>query len=62
MANDDQRRGKFKEVGGKVTGDDKLEEEGRTEKAKGDAKERFRDAKDTAKGGVEAAKDSITGK
>ena len=61
MSNDEQTRGKLKEYGGKITGDDKLEQEGREERKKGEAKEKFRDAKDTVKGGIAAAKDSITG-
>ena len=61
MPNEDQTRGKVKEFGGKLTGDDKLEQEGKAEKKKGDAKEKFEDAKDTVKGGLAAAKDGITG-
>lgn len=62
MPNEDQTRGKVKEVGGKLTGDDQLEAEGKAEKKKGDAKEKFEDAKDTVRGGFEAAKDKISGK
>ena len=61
MANDEQTRGKLKEFGGKVTGDDQLEQEGREERKKGEAKEKFEDAKDTVKGGFEAAKDKVSG-
>lgn len=61
MANEEQTRGKVKEVAGKVTRDDTLEQEGREEKAKGDAKEKFAEARDTVKGGLAAAKDAVTG-
>ena len=44
-----QARGKLKEVAGKVVGNDRLEAEGRAEKAKGKLQTVFADAKEDAK-------------
>jgi len=46
----DDLAGKAKEGLGKVTGDDKLESEGKTDQAKSDVKEEARKLKDKAEG------------
>lgn len=58
----DKAKGKAKEITGKVTGDDELEAEGRTQHAKGEVKEKAGEARDTAKGTAAAAKDALSGK
>ncbi|MCC5949577.1 MAG: CsbD family protein [Nitriliruptoraceae bacterium] len=60
MSNQDKFAGKAKEVTGKATGDRELEDEGERQHAKGKFKEKVDDAKDTAKGAVESAKDSLS--
>ncbi len=57
----DQVEGKVKEVAGKVTGDDKLESEGRTERATEDTKEKLESGADRARGAAEAVKDKLRG-
>lgn len=52
----DQLAGKVKEAGGKLTDDKELEAEGKTQNTAGKAKEKLADAKDTAKGAVDALK------
>jgi len=49
--------GKAKEGIGKVTGDDELESEGKTDQAKSSVKEGAREVKE----GLEGVKDSLTG-
>ncbi len=61
MSNQDRFAGKAKETAGKVTGNEELEAEGKTQHAKGKFKEKVDDAKDTVKGASEAAKDAISG-
>jgi len=61
MSNGDKFAGKAKETAGKATGDDELEAEGQTQHAKGTFEEKVDDAKDTAKGAFEAAKDAVSG-
>jgi uncharacterized protein YjbJ (UPF0337 family) len=51
--------GKVKETAGKLTGDDELESEGRTQRATEDTKEKFEEVRDKAKGAKEAIKDKI---
>jgi len=53
----DDLGGKAKEGLGKVTGDDELESEGRTDQAKSSLKEGAREVKE----GLEGVKDSLTG-
>lgn len=60
MSNQDKFAGKTKEVTGKVTGDDELEAEGRTQHAKGTVQEKAEEARDKAKGTFEAVKDAVT--
>jgi uncharacterized protein YjbJ (UPF0337 family) len=60
MSNHDKFEGKAKEVAGKVTGDDELEAEGKTQHAKGKVEEKVDELKDTAKGAFEAAKDAVS--
>lgn len=57
----DKAKGKAKEITGKVTGDDELEAEGRTQHAKGKVKDKAGEVKDTAKGTAAAAKDAFSG-
>ena len=59
MSTRDKLEGKAKELAGKVTGNDDLEDEGRVQHAKGDASERIADAKASATGAVEAAKEAV---
>ena len=51
----DEMKGKLKETAGKATGDERLENEGRTDQVKGKAKE----AVDDAKGAVQGVRDSL---
>lgn len=51
----DKAKGKFEEVAGKVTGDHKMEAEGRFDQVKGAAK----DLAEDAKAGLEVAADKI---
>jgi uncharacterized protein YjbJ (UPF0337 family) len=46
----DKAKGAVKETYGKVTGDKRTEAEGKTDKAKGHAKDAAHDAKESAKG------------
>lgn len=59
MSTRDRLEGKAREVAGKATGDEQLEEEGRTQRAKGEAGEKIADAKAKVSGTVEAAKDAL---
>lgn len=54
----DKVKGSIKENIGKATGDDRLEAEGKTDRAKGEVKHAARDVKESAKG----VGDSLTGK
>lgn len=53
----DDLGGKAKEGAGKVTGNDKMESEGKTDQAKSSVKEGAREVKE----GLEGVKDSVTG-
>ena len=61
MSNHDKLEGKAKEVAGKVSGDDQLEAEGKTQHAMGKVEEKAAGLKDSAKGAFEAAKDTVSG-
>ena len=52
-------KGKAKEAAGKVTGNERMQSEGRTDQAKGKAKEAMGDAKDKAAGMKDSAKGSM---
>ena len=54
----EQLEGKAKEIGGKVTGNERLESEGRTQKAAEDTKEKVQEGVDKVKGAVEGLKDA----
>ena len=54
----EQVEGKVKEVGGKLTGNDELESEGRTQKATEDTKEKVQEGVDKVKGAVQGLRDS----
>ncbi|HYP24937.1 MAG TPA: CsbD family protein [Actinomycetota bacterium] len=54
----EQVEGKAKEVGGKLTGNEKLESEGRTQKATEDTKEKVQEGVDKVKGAVQGLKDA----
>lgn len=60
MSNHDKIEGKSKEVVGKVSGDDELEAEGKTQHAKGTVEEKVDQLKDTAKGAAKAVKDAVS--
>lgn len=57
MSNHDKFEGKAKEVAGKVTGDDELEAEGKTQHAKGEVEEKVDELKDTVKGAFKGTKE-----
>jgi uncharacterized protein YjbJ (UPF0337 family) len=57
---DDQIKGKLKEGEGKLTGDDDRVEEGRSQEAWGDTKNKAGDVKDAAEDKLDDAKDKIT--
>ena len=61
MSNQDRFAGKAKETAGKVTGNEELEAEGKTQHAKGKFEEKVDEAKDTVRGASKAAKDAISG-
>ncbi|MFE5793258.1 CsbD family protein [Streptomyces sp. NPDC056503] len=46
----DKARGKIKEIAGKLTGDERLEAEGRTDQAKAKAREAVRSLRERARG------------
>ncbi|RJS15840.1 CsbD family protein [Corallococcus sp. H22C18031201] len=50
----DKAKGKLKEAAGALTGDRKLEAEGKADKAKGDIKGKFEDAKRAVKDTVDS--------
>ena len=54
----EQLEGKAKEIGGKVTGNEELESEGRTQKAAEDTKEKVQEGVDKVKGAVQGLKDA----
>lgn len=60
MSNRDRIEGRAKETAGKVTGDDRLEAEGRTQRAKGTVQRKAEEAKDAAKGTMDAVRDAVT--
>lgn len=57
----DRIEGKLKEGAGKVTGDESLEREGRTQGTYGKAKDVVRDGWDTAKDAADDVKDRLDG-
>ncbi|HZK50825.1 MAG TPA: CsbD family protein [Actinomycetota bacterium] len=52
--------GKSKETAGKVTGDDRLEAEGKTQHDTAEGKEKAKSAADKAKGAVQGVKDAFS--
>ena len=54
----EQLEGKAKEIGGKVTGNDELESEGRTQKASEDTKQKVQEGVDKVKGAVQGLRDA----
>jgi uncharacterized protein YjbJ (UPF0337 family) len=52
----DKIKGKAKEMAGKATGDRSKEAEGKTDQAKGNAKEAMEDMRDKAEGGTRSSK------
>jgi len=54
----EQLEGKAKEIGGKLTGNERLESEGRTQKAAEDTKEKVQEGVDKVKGAVQGLKDA----
>lgn len=57
----DNLTGKAKEAGGKLTGDDRLETEGKADQVQAQAKDKVDEAKQTISDGVDKAKDAISG-
>lgn len=55
----EQAEGKVKEVAGKMTGNDELESEGRTQKATEDTKENIEELGDKVKGTAEGVKEKF---
>lgn len=53
----DDMKGKVKETTGKVTGNERLENEGRADQVKGKAKETVGDAKDAVQGVTDSFRD-----
>ncbi|MFN2587479.1 MAG: CsbD family protein [Actinomycetota bacterium] len=54
----EQLEGKAKEVGGKLTGNEELESEGRTQKAAEDTKQKVQEGADKVKGAVQGLRDA----
>ncbi len=52
----DKAKGSLKETAGKVTGDRRTEAEGKTDRAKGEAKDAAHDVKESAKGAQDSLK------
>lgn len=52
----DKAKGVVKETIGKVTGDERTEAEGKTDRAKGEAKDAAHDVKESAKGVIDSLK------
>lgn len=61
MGSDDKSQGKVKEVAGKLTGDEELEGEGRSQRATEEGKQQAQEQVDKAKGAAEGVKDKLTG-
>lgn len=59
MSNRDRIEGKAREIAGKLTSDDELEQQGRTQHAKGEAEELLAEAKARTAGAWEAVKDTV---
>jgi len=59
MADWDQAEGELKEQGGKLTGDEELEGEGKAQGAWGDVKDAADDAKDSAGDAADDVKDRL---
>lgn len=55
----DKFEGKVKETAGKVTGDDRMESEGRTERSSEETKEKIEELGDKAKGAAKGIKDKL---
>ncbi|MGH2787883.1 MAG: CsbD family protein [Actinomycetota bacterium] len=53
----DRVAGKAKEATGKVTGDQRLETEGKTQRSKGKIKEKLREVTDTVRGAADGTRD-----
>jgi uncharacterized protein YjbJ (UPF0337 family) len=53
MGDENKVAGKIKEIGGKVTGDDRLETEGKVQNAKGKVESAVDEAREKAKGALE---------
>lgn len=58
--NREKLAGKSKETAGKVTGDDRLEAEGKTQHDTAEGKEAAKSAVDRAKGAVQGLKDAFS--
>jgi len=58
--NREKLAGKSKETAGKVTGDDRLETEGKTQHDTAEGREKAKSAADKAKGAVQGIKDAFS--
>ena len=58
--NREKLSGKSKEAAGKITGDDRLEAEGRTQRNTAEGKEAAESAVDKAKGALKGLKESLS--
>ena len=58
--NREKLSGKTKETAGKITGDDRLEAEGKTQHDTAEGKEKAKSAVDQAKGAVDGIKESFS--
>jgi uncharacterized protein YjbJ (UPF0337 family) len=62
MGNLDEAKGRAKQAGGDVTGDDDLRREGKVDEKAGQAKDKVGDLKDKAEGAIDKVKDKVTEK
>lgn len=58
-SNVDEAKGRAKEAAGSLTGDDDLKQEGKTDQAKADVKEKVNQAKDKAEDLIDGAGDKV---
>ncbi|MFW0111415.1 CsbD family protein [Rothia sp. CCM 9417] len=57
----DNLAGKAKEAGGKLTGNDHLEAEGKTDQVKAQAQDKVEDAKQAVSDGIDKVKETFSG-
>jgi uncharacterized protein YjbJ (UPF0337 family) len=59
VPNSDEVKGRIKEAAGDLTGNDKLKNEGKTDRAAGKVKGALEDVKDKIEDGVDAVKEKL---